>query len=185
MRRCSARHPSSLSDFPHECAKVAFGAWQTPGKPTFTKEKSCVLAACRAFNVRCAVGLKRMAARRGAQAMALPLPSVAAQQTPSRRATRRAGRPFGLAQTRRLSGSLQITSENESKTAAKRTSGALARKARQAARVSPSRAGAVAGGHGAKSDTDRSLPEPATAVVAPVMWGSQATRRTGALRLDY
>jgi hypothetical protein len=54
------------------------------------------LAACRALRVRCVVRLKRMAARRGAQAMVLPLPSVATQQTPSRRATRRAGRPFGV-----------------------------------------------------------------------------------------
>jgi len=37
-------HASSLSGFPHECAKVAFGAWQTPGKPIVTKENSCVLS---------------------------------------------------------------------------------------------------------------------------------------------
>jgi hypothetical protein len=43
--------------------------------------------------MRCAAG--RMDARRGAQPMALPLASVATQQTPSSRATRRAGRPFG------------------------------------------------------------------------------------------
>jgi hypothetical protein len=43
--------------------------------------------------MRCVAG--RMAARRGAQPMAPPLASVATQQTPSSRATRRAGRPFG------------------------------------------------------------------------------------------
>ena len=44
--------------------------------------------------------LQRMDARRGAQPMALPLARVAAQ-TPLRRAARRAGRPFGIAQTRK------------------------------------------------------------------------------------
>ena len=43
--------------------------------------------------MRCVAG--RMDARRGAQPMAPPLASVATQQTPSRHATRRAGRPFG------------------------------------------------------------------------------------------
>jgi len=56
--------------------------------------------------MRCVAG--RMDARRGAQAMALPLPSAATQQTPSRRTTRRAGRCFGVAQTRRLTKSFKI-----------------------------------------------------------------------------
>ena len=43
--------------------------------------------------MRCATG--RMDARRGAQALALPLPSVATQQTPSRRAIRRTEGGFG------------------------------------------------------------------------------------------
>jgi len=37
-KRSRAGQPSSLSAFPHECAKVAFGAWQTPAKPTFNRE---------------------------------------------------------------------------------------------------------------------------------------------------
>jgi len=48
--------------------------------------------------MRCAAG--RMDARRGAQPMALPLASVATQETPSRRAIRRTGRPFGALRSR-------------------------------------------------------------------------------------
>jgi hypothetical protein len=45
---------------------------------------------------------ERMDARRGAQPMALPLASVATQQTPFRRATRRAGRAFGALRSKKV-----------------------------------------------------------------------------------
>jgi len=53
--------------------------------------------------------------------MALPLGS----QRRRRPDAQPAGRPFGLAQTRKYIGSLQNQSENDQKTIAKRSSGAL------------------------------------------------------------
>ena len=88
--------------------------------------------------MRCVAG--RTDARRGAHPMALPLASVATQQTPSSRATRRAGRSFGDPEPGFEEKNPRSSSKSQSKRRAKRTSGALARKARQAARSRCARA---------------------------------------------